>query len=157
MKLGDRLLGLLFVVLGLAMLRAAGSFPSAPGTRFGAGLFPSILGGGFAASGIVLIVQDLVASDRGPLFVRPAWAADAGTVLRFLLVPAAVLFYILASPTIGMVVASVMILGAFFAVLRVRARVAIAVAVSMSLAIHLAFSRMLQVPLPRGWLSGVLP
>ena len=63
---------------------------------------------------------------------------------------ASVVFYILASQTLGFLVCSTLILTALFAVSRVPVGKSILIAVIASLVIHLAFYKMLRVPLPWG-------
>lgn len=156
MKISDRLVGAIFVAFGIWMFIAAAEFPAAPGMTFGAGLFPRILAAGFVTCGLVLIVQQVLSTQAAPWYHRPEWAGDMAGVLRFVMVPLGILFYIFLAPRLGMIFAAALILAVIFRVLKVRLTVGLPVALLAPVVIYLLFSKFLLVPLPRGLLDGVL-
>jgi putative tricarboxylic transport membrane protein len=74
----------------------------------------------------------------------------------FLLVPISVIFYLLASDSLGFIFCSVIILLALFLVFGVRWLAAASASVLFSLGIFFLFERLLGVPLPRGFLESIV-
>ena len=154
MKLNDAIFGLLLLVLGITVLGVVQSFPKIPGQQVGPALFPGLIAVGLCVGGLILLVRGWRAHSREgggvPWFAAEDWVRSPRHLLGFVVMVASVVFYILASQTLGFLVCSTLILTALFAVSRVPVGKSILIAVIASLVIHLAFYKMLRVPLPWG-------
>jgi len=157
MQLSDALSGALFILLGIFMIWTASGFPAFPGQPYGASLLPTLLGWGFIVAGLLLGLRDLTWRRAG---LRPAMisllpplrrATGIGSVV---LIFAAVLGQILVAPRIGYMPVSVLTLLAIFLWHGVRPVTAIIASIGTTLFCWWAFSIMLRVPLPRGFIEG---
>lgn len=157
MKIGDTVLGALFALLGAIVLWHVRTFPVIPGQKFGAALFPGVIAAGLVVCGILLSVRGLrQAGGGGRTIALDEWARDPVVVVRFLSVPAGLLFYILTSNFLGFhIAASVTMLG-WLLVFGVRPLPAVALAIGFPALMHLAFYKVLRVPLPWGLLEKVV-
>ena len=102
MKIHDSLIGLGFLILAIATFLSSQGFAPAPGSRR-ASSFPDIISIVLAIASAALIVRSLKAS--GPR----TWISASQDLLRprvlvgFLLVPISVIFYLLASGSLGFI------------------------------------------------------
>lgn len=158
MKVSDLLAGALFVLLGLSQVAYGMNLPAMPGQRYGAGLFPIILGLGFALCGLNLAWTGW--RERGrtgeALATLAAWVRDpffAGNVAFVLVL---IVLYVLLSNTIGFIPMSIAILTALFVRLKIPLRRSLVIALATTAAIQIGFANLLKVPLPSGILSRVL-
>jgi putative tricarboxylic transport membrane protein len=154
MKLNDAVWGVLLLALAAAVLFGIRGLPSIPGQNIGPDMFPGLIATGLAGCGVILLVRgvrELRAGDR--LVAFGAWLRSPRHVVGFLLVCAAILFYVFTVQRLGFLVTATVLLLALFLQLRVKPWLAIVVALAASLVIHLAFYKLLRVALP--W--GVLP
>ncbi|MDI4664068.1 tripartite tricarboxylate transporter TctB family protein [Xanthobacter autotrophicus] len=155
MRFSDLFLGL--VVLGGAALLfwAASGLPSVPGQSYGADTFPVLTAAGLAACGFILTVGAVRA---GPFpLVEATWVREPGAPFRAGATIALVLAYLVLAPLLGFVLAATITLFGLFMLVRVRPVTGAAVAAVTALIIHLSFSLLLRVPLPRGLVEGLLP
>lgn len=154
MRLNDALLGA--ILLGFAgwVWWLTTFFPAFPGQDYGPNLFPRILAAGIGLCGAMLVLRGLRA--RGPLIVVQGWTREPAKLLSFLLMPGAVLFYILVSTPLGFIPTAFVILLALFLWFRARPVVALPVAAGMTLLVHWFFAGVMRVPLPRGILDPIL-
>lgn len=149
----DFLLGLAFVIGGGVVIAVAQTYPTMPTLQFGPSLFPSLIGAGMAMGGAVLALSRVRA-------LKTAWRESANGFaaydyrgLAISLVPCAlVVFYILASDTLGAPLC--MMLGMLLLMLIRGARSWLSLLVSIVVAtlIYVLFSRYLLIPLPEGTL-----
>lgn len=168
MRLNDAPLGLVFVVLAAWMAWVTTSFPSFPGQDYGPALFPRIIAAGMAVCGAVLVLRGVRARRQGrpgavaggadgrgaePWIALEDWARQPRRLISFLLLPGAVLLYILVADWLGFLITAFGILLALFLWFRVRWPVALGVAAGMTWAVHWFFADMMRVPLPRGLLT----
>jgi putative tricarboxylic transport membrane protein len=153
MKFNDALIGAALFVLAVAIGIHIRGFPDMPGQKFGAALFPGLIAAGLLACGLLLFVRGVRSGDR--LVVLVPWMRMPRQVGNFLLVCALLVFYILASNTLGFVPSGVIILMALFLKLAVPPLRAAVVAVVATLIIHALFYKLLRVPLPWGVLQAV--
>nr|WP_242481875.1 tripartite tricarboxylate transporter TctB family protein [Paracraurococcus ruber] len=151
--MSDRVTGAVLVALGGAAALAGSRLPAVPGQDVGPAAFPMLIGCGLMLCGA------LIALGIGRSFEVPeeADAAPPGPLrlggLRALIPPALLLFYMLASEPLGFLATTgIMVLVAAIA-LGARPVLAFPLAVVMPPLIHLAFYKLLRVPLP----AGVLP
>ena len=156
MKLNDAVWGAFLALLGVAVLVHVQSFPRIPGQNIGPGIFPGIVAAGLAVCGLLLVVRG-VRSRRGaepvPWVRAPAWMRSGRPLLAFAVLVGVNLFYLAAVQRLGFVLTAFVYLGALLWVLRVRWAVLLPVALLGTFLIHLAFYRLLKVPLPWGVLQ----
>ncbi|QUS37231.1 tripartite tricarboxylate transporter TctB family protein [Falsirhodobacter algicola] len=157
MKITDALLGGFFLCLGAVMFWQAAHFPSFGGQPYGAALLPSILAVGFMIAGVMLVLRDLRArrTAGGPLLALQADLKDGGAP-ALLAVIGNVAAHIWLTPRIGYLPVSIVALSVLFLTLRLRPWVAVVLAIGTTLACWWLFAGLLRVPLPRGFLDGVL-
>nr|WP_256476516.1 tripartite tricarboxylate transporter TctB family protein [Siccirubricoccus soli] len=138
------------VLLGAAAAWGGSRLPAVPGQEVGPAAFPMLIGCGLILCGVLIAVGigRSFEAEEAPETPHPWWYG-----LRALVPFALLLFYVLASETLGFVLtaAAMILVGAL--VLGARLRLALPLAVLMPLLIHLAFYKLLRVPLPDGLLS----
>jgi putative tricarboxylic transport membrane protein len=158
MKISDLAIGVFLVALGLGILGYGISLPPMPGQRYGAGLFPMLLGVAFAGFGAQLAHQGWKqrAISGAPLIKWDDWARSPRLVVNMLLVLGMILVYMLLAERIGFIVLSLAMLLFLFWWFGVPLLRSVAIAVSTTAFIYIGFVRFLRVPLPRGVLSGIL-
>ena len=159
MKLNDAVWGVLFALLGAAILWHVQGFPRIPGQNVGPGLFPGVLAVAMLVCGAILIATGLKARRSAGATLRwavaPEWLRSRRHVLAFAVLVASNVFYLLVVDRLGFLLTAFVYLVALMWVLRVRLAVAVPVAFIMALAIHYAFYKLLRVPLPWGVLQGI--
>ena len=155
MKLNDAIFGVLLMLLGGAVLVHVQGFPRIPGQQVGPALFPGVIAAGLCLAGVLLVVRGWAARQAAPWVKAGEWVRRPRHVLGFVLVPVAVVFYILVAERLGFIPTATVLLTALFCVLRVLPGRAVLVAVVASLVIHFAFYKLLRVPLPWGVLMPV--
>jgi putative tricarboxylic transport membrane protein len=150
--LSDRVTGAVLVALGGAAAIVGSRLPAVPGQDVGPAAFPLVIGSGLVICGA------LIAFGVGRSFEVPE-EEDAGPGpwrlggLRALIPPALLVFYVYASEPLGfLLTGAIMVLVAAMA-LGARPRLAVPIAVVAPLLVHLAFYKLLRVPLP----AGILP
>lgn len=157
MKVDDRILGALFAFLGVAVLWHVQGFPVIPGQKFGAALFPGVVSAGLVICGLLLAVRGVRRrAAAGRLVSLDAWARDPLIVVRFLSVPAGLLFYILTSNFLGFHITASLAMLAWLLVFGTRPLPALAIAIAFPVLMHSAFYKLLRVPLPWGLLQSVV-
>lgn len=154
MRLNDALLGALLIGFAGWVWWLTSFFPAFPGQDYGPNLFPRILAAGIGLCGAALVVRGIRA--RGALLTIEPWVADPARLLSFLLLPGAVLFYILLSERLGFIPTAFVILAVLFIWFRARVVVALPVAAGMTLLVHWFFAGLMRVPLPRGLMDPFL-
>lgn len=151
MQLSDRVTGGVLVILGGLAAWSGSRLPAVPGQDVGPAAFPMLIGSGLVICG-ALIAFGIGRSFEAPDEEAPA-AASRFSGLRALIPPALLLFYMLVSEPLGFLpTAAIMVLVAALA-LGARMRLAVPVALLAPALVHLAFYKLLRVPLP----GGVLP
>jgi len=144
----DRAVGTTLALLAAAVLWSARGFPVVPGQRFGAGFLPTIVGAGLLGCGLLLVRRSFDEARYGD--------ADAGAGVRVerwrpaAVVVAALLGYIVLADRLGFLVVAPALLIAVCRAFGVGWRAALAWALSGGLLVHLAFYKLLRVPLPWG-------
>jgi putative tricarboxylic transport membrane protein len=151
----DRLVGLVLALLGIAVLWTARSFPNVPGQDLGAATLPTIVGAGLLACALLLVRRSFFDRRRYAAGVdvtpsAPVPALDLQRPGPPLVMLAAILLYILLSEQLGyLIVAPISVLMGLLA-LRVRPLPALGWALLASAVVHVAFYKLLKVPLPWG-------
>jgi len=146
----DRWVGLGLAVLALAVLWSARAFPDVPGQKLGAAFLPMIVGAGLLLCGIALVTRSL---RRGAYAEAEAQLEVEEHFGSAVVIVGAVLAYILLSERVGFLLISPLCLLAVFLAFRVRWKPAVLSAIGGTLLVHLAFYKLLRVPLPWGPLT----
>lgn len=156
MKVNDALSGAALVALGAAVLWHVQGFPPMPGQKFGPAWFPGVIALGLIACGALLAAARLRAPTRLPLLALPAWMRRARPVASVAAIIAGLVFYVLAAEKLGFHLTAMALLLAWSRLLGASWRLALPVALASTVVIHLAFYRLLKVPLPWGLLEKVV-
>lgn len=150
MKINDALTGAALVALGAAVLWHIQSFPPMPGQKFGPAWFPGLIAVGLFICGALLIVTRLRAAQAQPLIALPDWMRRARPVAGVASIIAGLVFYVLAADKLGFHLTATALLLLWSRLLGASWRLALPVALVATVVIHLAFYKLLRVPLPWG-------
>jgi putative tricarboxylic transport membrane protein len=150
-KVNDAITGAVLTALGLVILWHIQGFPAMQGQRFGPAWFPGIVAVGLAVCGMVLVVRGI--RSHAPWVTLDLWTRRARPLAGFASVIAGLAFYVLAADRLGFHLTGFLLLLLWMRVLGTRWSMAIAVAVISPVVLHLAFYKMLRVPLPWGVLE----
>ena len=157
MKFSDLLIGTVLILIGAGVFAYGLSLPPLVGQRYGAGLFPILLGCCFAGFGARFAWVGWRERREGtPLVLLAGWARDARLVGNMLLVLALIIVYVLLSQRIGFVLLSLACLMILFWRLRVPLLRSALIAVLATAFIQVSFVNVLRVPLPGGLLDRLL-
>lgn len=126
-------------------------FPAMPGQEFGPALFPGLIAAGLGICGALLAASGL--RSRGAVFTLPEWIDRSGPRAGVLAVLAGVVLYILLAERIGFQIVAFLLLTYWMRTLGASWRAAVPTALLATAAIHLAFYKVLRVPLPWGLLE----
>ncbi|KFB08192.1 Tripartite tricarboxylate transporter TctB family protein [Nitratireductor basaltis] len=162
MKLTDALTGALIACLGIFMVHVASGFPSFPGQPYGASLLPTLLGVGFIATGLLLLLRDMrqrfmsgVRKGASVVSLDEGLQTRDGAISAILII-ATVVLQILLAPHIGFIPVSLATLFCLFVWFRVPWLAAIAVSIFGTALCWWLFAIILKVPLARGFLEGII-
>lgn len=153
MKLNDAVFGVLLLALGAAVLAAVQGFPKIPGQPVGPALFPGLIAAGLCVAGVLLIARGVKLRREQAWVAFDDWVRSPRHVLALAVLLGAVVFYILVADTLGFLLTAPLILMALFLALRVPPWRAAGIALLATLLVHLAFYKLLRVPLPWGVLK----
>ena len=173
MKSNDVPIGAGLLVLSLLILWHVSSFPPAPGQPYNAALFPGIAAAGLAFASIALIVSGLRKRSDDRRTAESEAARDqeleslAGSqdvevletakvpsrLLAIVLTASAVIFYLVVANFLGFIITGTIILAALMWSYGVVFKVLVPVSIVSAVVIHLAFYKLLSVPLPWGVLQ----
>ncbi len=142
----DRAVGLGLTLLALLVLWSARQFPNVPGQKVGAGFLPMLVGAGLLLCGLALLWR----SRRAPAGPDAVRVRVAEQVRPALVVMAALGLYVLAADRVGYLLVAPVALMLVFKALMVAWRPALLWAVCGTLVVHVAFYKLLRVPLPWG-------
>lgn len=155
MRLNDAVPGIVLILFALAEMAYTQTFPSFHGQRVGPDLFPIIIGCGLFGCGVILLISGLLARGNAPMVVLGDWAKDRGSIINLMLVPAALIFYILGSGWLGFIPTSIIILVTLLYRFGVSPLMSLMVALATTLIIQQLFASVLLVPLPWGLLQPI--
>jgi len=156
MKFNDALSGAALVALGTVVLWHIQGFPPMPGQKFGPAWFPGLIAGGLVACGALLIAARLRADTAESLFALPDWTRRARPLASVAAVVAGLLLYVFVVDTLGFHITAAALLLAWSRLLGASWRLALPVSLAAAVVIHLAFYKLLKVPLPWGLLERVV-
>lgn len=179
MRFNDAITGAVLVVFAVAEILYTRTFPSLHGQAYGPDLFPMLIGFGLGGCGCVLILRGLLARrsakhaanlsnsenntipegdntkvvgwiDYSNISHSPQAIGNALLTLLFLIV------YILFSDWVGFIPLSILTISVLLYRLGSSIVVALVIALATTLVIQLLFAKVLLVPLPAGWLQGLV-
>ena len=156
MKLNDALSGAALVALGAVVLWHIQGFPPMPGQKFGPAWFPGLIAGGLIVCGGLLVFARVRAAAPEPLLALPEWTRRTRPVASVAAVIAGLLIYVFAVDTLGFHITAGVLLLLWFRLLGTSWWLALIVAPAATVVIHLAFYKLLRVPLPWGLLVRVV-
>ena len=149
--------GAAVALMATAVLWSARSFPAVPGQKVGAGFLPMLIGAGLLVCGTVLVWRGLRRGGGTP--GTPGTADGAGEAeaappaehygSAFVIV-AVIAAYVALADRLGFLLVAPVALALLLRTLGVAWRPTIAWAIGGTLVVHLAFYKLLRVPLPWG-------
>ena len=174
MRFNDAITGAVLVLFAVAEIAYTRTFPSLHGQAYGPDLFPMLIGLGLLGCGCVLIVRGLYVRR---LFSKGSSEKDSSKTINSsvnnwidlgnivessharinaVLTVVFLLLYILFSDSIGFIPLSMATL--FILLYRLGSSVLVAggIAVFTTAVIQFLFAKVLLVPLPAGWLQGIV-
>jgi putative tricarboxylic transport membrane protein len=122
-----------------------------PGQKYGAALFPGIIAAGLAICGVLLVVRG--AKSGAAWVVFDGWMARRRPMAGFIGVLLGLALYVVLADTLGFHLTGFVLLLGWTLVLGARPAVAVPVAILAPILIHLAFYKLLRIPLPWGVLQ----
>jgi putative tricarboxylic transport membrane protein len=152
-KFNDALFGVVLLALGAAVLAAVQGFPKIPGQPVGPALFPGLIATALCITGVLLIARGLRMRREQPWVAFDDWVRSPRHLLALAVLLGAIVFYILVAERLGFLLTAPLILCALFLALRVPPARAVGIALLATLLVHLAFYKLLRVPLPWGVLK----
>jgi putative tricarboxylic transport membrane protein len=156
MRIDDRLFGVLICLLGIAVVRHSAGFPGIAGQYYGPALFPTVIGWGLVACGLVLLGAGLRrAGLRGPLLAFPDWLASPRGLLNVVLMLGAIVAFVLVGDLIGFQILAFSTLFLLYLTAGRSLARSLGAALVVTVLLELLFGRLLRVPLPRGLLTDV--
>lgn len=150
MKLNDAVFGLLLLILGATVLVAVQDYPKIPGQDVGPGLFPGLIAVGLCIGGLILLLRGWRERASVPWLDWDEWVRSKRHVRALAVLIGSVLFYMLVADSLGFIPTSVLILWLLFVSLQLSLGRSLLIAVVATLVIHLAFYKLMRVPLPWG-------
>ncbi len=156
MKLNDAILGLVVLLGGLLIILQARTFQPTHGQAYGPDLFPTIIGAGFALSGIALVFGGW--RERATVGWIDLEGGTLGRLVDAVLVLLYILAFILLAGRLGFILTAG--LGAWLLMVRFQGGkwlTSLLIAVVVVLAVDWAFRTVLLVPLPQGAVLPRLP
>jgi putative tricarboxylic transport membrane protein len=152
-KVNDAVSGAALAALGGVVLWHIQSFPPMHGQKFGAAWFPGLIAVGLIACGALLIVSRLRASSSQPWFALPEWSRRSRPVAGVASILGGLVAYVLVVDTLGFHITATALLLLWSRLLDASWRLALPVALAATIVIHLAFYKLLKVPLAWGLLD----
>lgn len=149
MRIHDGLLGLLFIVLGIAVVVQAIGFPGMPGQAIGPGTFPTLFGTLFIIGGLIIGWQGIRSGAMPLIKLNEGWAhkdrALAAAIAIFGTLILAIYF-----EQIGFIIGAAVLLLAMYWVQGFRKPIWIGVTLAFVASVYYGMAKLLLVPLPAG-------
>ncbi len=153
MRFNDALIGAALVALGAVVLWHVQSFPPMLGQKYGPAWFPGLIAIGLIACGALLIAARLRAAAPQPLVALPEWTHRGRPVASVASILGGLVLYVLVADALGFHITATALLIVWSRLLGASWRLAVPVALAAAIAIHLAFYKLLKVPLAWGVLE----
>lgn len=155
MRVNDLVMGVVMALIGAITVWGSRDFPAMPRQEFGAGTFPTLIGGLLMLLGALLALRAWRRGDLG--FTWQGEASASRVFLCLAAVVAAVVGYLLLAPLLGFPVVAWLVTTLMIGWLSDgRWGLAVLVGGVATLLIWLAFVELLRVPLPLGVLERVV-
>nr|WP_321443769.1 tripartite tricarboxylate transporter TctB family protein [uncultured Cohaesibacter sp.] len=151
MKFNDRIIGILAVLSGIAIIAGTLEFRSIQGQQFGSAFFPRIVG----ATTIIVGLIQFFAAAPGPWIQIREELRNRDTLSK-LMVIAVVIFWLFAVEPLGFLLTTALVTALLASTLGARPMSTIVVALGLPVLLHAIFGMLLRVPLPRGLIEGWL-
>ncbi len=152
MKVNDAISGIFFILFGFLVFYLTRDFPIMPGQKYGAALFPRLIGFFMAAGGFALIIRGVRNRNEAPWVTVMDWISSSRHLASFFLVIAVLIFYIVVSDFLGFIPTSFICLMVLLAWLRgISSWLSSAlISILATIVIQQFFGEFLRVPLPWG-------
>jgi putative tricarboxylic transport membrane protein len=158
MRFNDAVLGAIVIMFSLLVIVEANTYPALPGVPYGPGLFPTVIAGAMIFGGIILIIKGLRRRAQIGWYGLDEWARKPRTYATLGLIFGSLFFYILFSEQLGFLITAFLIL--FVLLLWTRRGKHIfstfIISVCFPVVVYLLFAELLRIPLPTGFLTGIL-
>jgi len=151
-KVNDAISGIFFILFGFLIFYLTRDFPIMPGQRYGAGMFPRLIGFFMGVGGVSLIFRGVRTRNGAPWFTVMDWISSPRHLASFFLVILVLIFYILVSDTLGFIPTAFICLFVLLNWLRGPAtwRSSAGISIFAIIVIQQFFGEFLRVPLPWG-------
>jgi putative tricarboxylic transport membrane protein len=155
MKVNDAIFGAVFLLLGVVVVMHVQGFSRIPGQQVGPALFPGLIATALAVCGVLLIVSGIRHRDTQPWTETADWMRSGRHLIALVALIGGVAAYVFLANSVGFLIVAPILLWIWLKVLGVRSGTAAIVAVVATLLIWYSFYKLLRVPLPWGWLTGM--
>jgi len=165
-RFNDAITGAVLVIFAVAEIAYTRTFPSLHGQAYGPDLFPMLIGLGLFGCGCVLMVRGIYArralsreksESTGANWVDMGNVADTRQArVNAVLLLVFLLAYILLSDWVGFIPVSLATVSILLYRLGSSLFTAGAIAILTTVVIQFLFAKVLLVPLPAGWLQGII-
>jgi putative tricarboxylic transport membrane protein len=151
-KVNDAISGIFFILLGSLIFYLTRDFPIMPGQKYGAGLFPRLIGFLMGFGGVVLIFRGIKTRKGTPWVTAMDWVSSPRHIISFFLVIGVLIFYILVSDLLGFIPTAFICLMVLLVWLRgpVYWKSSFLISILSVIVIQQFFGEFLRVPLPWG-------
>jgi putative tricarboxylic transport membrane protein len=151
-KVNDAISGLFFILFGMLIFYLTRDFPIMPGQKYGADLFPRLIGLFMGLGGLALIIRGIRTRNGAPWVTVMDWVSSPRHVTNFFLVIAVLIFYIFVSDPLGFIPTAFICLMTLLVWLRGLAywRSSVMISIVAVIVIQQFFGEFLRVPLPWG-------
>ena len=147
MTLPDRIVGVVLLTLGVAVVIASLGLPAIPGQPVGPAIFPSVLGVALGLSGLVIFVKPERQAAQ-----KVQRLSVVGTIRLLSPVAVLILGYFIMEP-VGFLLTGFLIVLSISLLLRGSVVGSLLLSAAMTVVIYTIFASLLRVPLPAGILS----
>ncbi|MBU1312918.1 MAG: tripartite tricarboxylate transporter TctB family protein [Alphaproteobacteria bacterium] len=155
MKFHESIIGITLVAFGAWVLWQVQSFPSMPGQIVGPATFPSLLAILCSLGGVLLVWEGVRAPRHNLIALHEGWRIRSRTGCVAVAVLGTLLLAV-SFERVGFPVGGTLLLVALFYCAGLRGLRWIIVSAAFVLVVHLVMTRLLYVPLPSGFVKGLL-
>lgn len=150
MKVNDGLIGLVLLLISVAILWHVRDFPNIPGQTYGASLFPTVAAAALAICSVLLIISGV---RSGNALISQSQVTPEKSLRALFITLAVLLGYALLVDRLGFYITASVCLITLMVSYGVKFRIAAPLGIAVAVAIHIAFYKLLGVPLPWGLLE----